>query len=361
MSAIWGRVGPTAAIALLAVGCSSIGPETIPRDRFDYVEAIRDSGKEQMLLNMVGLRYAEAPLFLRVTSVISQYSIDGRVSAAAPPYQPQAAAAPPLGVSGGYADRPTITYTPMSGAEFTRSVMTPIPPRTIMSLIQAGWRADLLLRLAVRSVNGVAVAKGVGAEGVGSLEDQTEYYEMVSLMQNIQASGGLSFRVEKRAPNDVALVIIRAADSQAMQLNRARLREILGLEPGLSKYRLVFGGRAAGGGEIAMITRSILEMLMELALWIEVPPEHITAGRTRPSHDTKAIEDLGFKPMIHVYSSTEKPDDAFVMVRYDGMWFWIDNEDFRSKRTLGFMQLMFSLAESGGGQQAPVVTVQAGR
>jgi len=128
MMAIWGRAGSTVAIVLLGVGCSSIGPQTIPRDRFDYVEAIRDSAKEQMLLNMVGLRYAEAPLFLRVTSVISQYSIDGRVSAAAPPYELQAAAAPPLGVSGGYADRPTITYTPMSGAEFTRSVMTPIPP-----------------------------------------------------------------------------------------------------------------------------------------------------------------------------------------------------------------------------------------
>ena len=109
-----------------------------------------------------------------------------------------------------------------------------------------------------------------------------------------------------------------------------------------------------------MITRSILEMLLDLALWIEVPPEHITAGRTRPSHDAEAIEDLGFKPMIHVHSSMEKPDNAFVMVRYDGMWFWIDNEDFKSKRTLGFMQLMFSLAESGGGQKAPVVTVQAG-
>jgi hypothetical protein len=355
MSAIWGRVGSTAAIVLLAVGCSSIGPETIPRDRFDYVEAIRDSGKEQMLLNMVGLRYAEAPLFLRVTSVISQYSIDARVSAAAPPYQTQAAAAPPLGVSGGYADRPTITYTPMSGAEFTRSVMTPIPPGTIMSLIQAGWRADLILRLAVRSINGVASANVVGSD-----IDQEKYYEMVSLMQKIQAAGGLSFRVEKRAPDDVAIIIIRGADSQAMKLNRERLRELLGLDPGLSEYRLVFGNNASGRNEIAMLTRSILEMLLDLALWIDVPPEHITAGRTRQSHDADAIEDFGFKPMIHVHSSMEKPDDAFVMVRYDGMWFWIGNEDFRSKRTLGFMQLMFSLAESGGGQQAPVVTVQAG-
>jgi hypothetical protein len=72
------------AFALLAVvGCVSVGPKTIPRDQFDYAEALRDSWKEQMLLNMVGLRYAEAPLFLKVTSVINQYSIDGKITASA--------------------------------------------------------------------------------------------------------------------------------------------------------------------------------------------------------------------------------------------------------------------------------------
>ena len=95
-------------------------------------------------------------------------------------------------------------------------------------------------------------------------------------------------------------------------------------------------------------------------MWVEVPPEHVDSGRTRASPSTEALDDYGFRPLIRVHSSTAKPDDAFVMVRYDGLWFWIDNTDFASKRTLGFMQLMFSLAESGVGQQAPVVTVQAG-
>jgi hypothetical protein len=131
-------------VLLVAVGCkSSIGAKTISGDQFNYAEALREAWKEQMLLNMVGLRYAEAPTFLKVTSVINQYSLDGSITAAAPPYQLQAAAAPPLGISGRYSDRPTITYMPLTGAEFTRSVMTPIPPSTIMALIQAGWQADL--------------------------------------------------------------------------------------------------------------------------------------------------------------------------------------------------------------------------
>ena len=91
-------------IGLALPGCRSVGPQTIPRDQFDYAESMRDASKEQMLLNMVGLRYAEAPMFLKVTSVINQYSLEGAVSAAAPPYQQQAAAAPPVGVAGRYAD-----------------------------------------------------------------------------------------------------------------------------------------------------------------------------------------------------------------------------------------------------------------
>lgn len=224
-----------------------------------------------------------------------------------------------------------------------------------MAMIQAGWRADLLFRLAVRSVNGVGASSTLGQSG-----DPTDYYEMVLLMQKLQEAGGLSFRVERRAAGEAAVIVIRAPETKEVELWRARLAEILGVEPGRSEYRLVFGHQAADGSEIAMLTRSILEMLAELSMRIEVPPEHVTSGQTRPSIDPTLMRDLGFTPMIQVHASPEKPDDSFVTVRYGGLWYWIDKGDFPSKRTLSLMQLMFSLAESGTAQQAPVVTVQAG-
>src|ERR1041384_8699983 len=67
-------------LLLLTVGgCVSIGPGTVVRDRFDYISAISDSWKSQMLLNLVKLRYGDAPVFLDVGSVISQYAIEGTI------------------------------------------------------------------------------------------------------------------------------------------------------------------------------------------------------------------------------------------------------------------------------------------
>ena len=67
-------------VVCILSGCMSIGPATIARDRFDYVSAISESWKDQMLLNIVKLRYADVPVFLDVSSVISQYGLEGIVN-----------------------------------------------------------------------------------------------------------------------------------------------------------------------------------------------------------------------------------------------------------------------------------------
>ena len=70
-----------AAVLILSFsGCANIGPKTVPRDRFDYNTAISDSWKEQTLLNIVKLRYADMPLFVEVASVVSGYTLEGSVN-----------------------------------------------------------------------------------------------------------------------------------------------------------------------------------------------------------------------------------------------------------------------------------------
>jgi hypothetical protein len=70
-----------AALSLTVAGCSQIGPATIASGRFDYNEAIVRSFDNQMLLNLVRLRYQDSILFLDLTSVVASYSREGRVGA----------------------------------------------------------------------------------------------------------------------------------------------------------------------------------------------------------------------------------------------------------------------------------------
>ena len=66
------------AASLVVAGCAGIGAHRLPVDRFDYSAAIASSTNEQMLLNLVRLRYNETPIFLDVNTVIAQYQVDTR-------------------------------------------------------------------------------------------------------------------------------------------------------------------------------------------------------------------------------------------------------------------------------------------
>ena len=112
------------AATLFAGGCASIGPAKVTRDRFDYVTAISESWKRQMLLSLLKVRYTDAPVFMDVASVINAYELTGEVNISGQ-YAPigRGDTFGFVGAAGRYSDKPTITYQPLSGDKFTRSLM----------------------------------------------------------------------------------------------------------------------------------------------------------------------------------------------------------------------------------------------
>src|SRR5690349_1344921 len=131
------------ALVLLA-GCASIGPKTIPRDRFDYSASLSESWKRQTLLNIVKLRYLDPPIFVDVGQIVSGYQLQasGMVGGQISSLGAMQGNSLNLGGSATFIDRPTVTYTPLTGNKFVRGLITPLPPDSVFFMIQAGWPAD---------------------------------------------------------------------------------------------------------------------------------------------------------------------------------------------------------------------------
>lgn len=346
--------------ALVLFGCSHMGPKTVPRDRFDYNTAIADSWKEQTLLNIVKLRYLDMPLFVEVASVVSGYSLEGSVSIGGEAYSAGGGQGDflSLGTTGKYTDRPTITYAPITGARFNENFMTPVPPKALLFLMQSGWPVDLIFTLTVDSVNGLQSRIFAGTD---QRSGDPEYYDAIALLRKMQKSGSVSMRIIKGEGDKETTVVFFHQKNILPEIMAARqeLHEILGLPLDDKELKVTFGLLPQADHEIAMLTRSILGIMVDLATQIDVPPEHVAKGFTAATLTAESSHEEDTARLIYIKHSTDKPENAFVAIKYEDYWFWIDKSDRRSKRSFGFLMILFSLTESGGKEGLPLVTIPA--
>ncbi|HSN38703.1 MAG TPA: hypothetical protein VLT92_00790 [Burkholderiales bacterium] len=349
------------ALALAAVSamaaCQTIGPGSIQRDRMDYAAAISDSWKEQALLNIIKLRYFDTPVFLDVASVISSYTLQSQIDVAARIFPNS----PPdtfrnFGATGLYTDRPTISYAPVTGEKFVNNLLRPIPPQAIFAMIQAGHQADYILQAAVRAINDVYNYSAAPARA--RREDPTFHF-VIRAFRRIQQAGALGVRIEKRGGAEVTLIFFRENAGEEVAKDIRRLKEALGIRPDSKEIRLDFGALRHGENEITLLTRSMMEMLVELSAGIDVPREHLAEGRARAMPESVATAGQGAGPLARIHSGSEPPADAYVAVRYRNYWFWVDDRDLVSKRTFTFLRIFSSIAETGNVPQVPIITIPA--
>jgi hypothetical protein len=338
-------------------GCASIGPPTVARDRFDYITAISDSWRAQTLLNMVKLRYGDAPVFLDVASVITQTGVTGLVGVTGSWWQHPFSSFAGVTAQGTYGEKPTVTYLPMSGEKFARSLMTPIPPAAILNFLQGGYPVDLVLRLTVHSINGIRSRFGVGAR---AREADPEFYSLVEKLRNIQQSGEIGLRVKKTGDQTASFIVFGKKTTPAIEADRIDVRKLLGLDPQSNEFSVVYGSVAANDKEIAILTRSMLEILSDLASYIDVPATDVEQKRTFPSLAPEFSNGAPLPPLMRILSSPQKPDDSFAAVPYRQEWYWIDDKDFASKKLFSFIMFLFTLTDTGDKQGAPIITVPAG-
>ena len=151
-------------VVLASAGCTRIlsntmPPQKIPLDRRNYIDAVSQSWKEQLLTNLVKLRYGDTLTCLEMTSVTTAYELDANATAAYThgwhPVGQGFGFRNVVGIGGsvGYQDKPTITYVPLKGDALMKTMIKPLPLSQILKSLQAGWKANYLFSCCVKSVN----------------------------------------------------------------------------------------------------------------------------------------------------------------------------------------------------------------
>ena len=344
----WTRPWSGLAAAVLLIGCAHIGPGTVVNDRLDFSTAIAESWKEQTLLSIVKLRYVDLPVFLDVGQVVSGYTFESGISISgqiAPVNRGDTFGA--LGGHGTFTDRPTITYTPLTGDKFLRALISPISTTSILYTLQSGYPADFILGWTVESLNGL---RNQSVAAAMPREADPDFVRALDLMREIQMAGGVTLGVERdKDKSETTVAVFRRENLPPPTLEKsAELRRLLGLPSGQQRFRVITSPGRAPQGELAMQPRSMLQVMRAVGAFVEVPAEHLERQWAMPGTSG---------PGMRIHQSESKPADSYATVRYQGRWFWIDQGDLRSKSTLVLVMLLFTLTDTGGGQSLPIVTI----
>ena len=343
--------------ALLA-SCAHLGPKSVVVDRFDYSSAIADSWKQQALLNIVKLRYMDLPVFVDVASIVAGYSLQTGVTVGGVASN-QGAVQGDYGSLGGqaiYTDRPTITYVPLTGEKFLRGMITPIDPKNIFFMIQSGYAADFVLGLTVESLNGLRNRSGTAT---GIREADADFVRVLELMRDVQAAGAVGMRVEEdKAKGSTAVLFFRRDDVSADVLEKAaEVRRLLKLPGDGQKFALMYSPGRGADDELAVNSRSMMQILGAFASYIDVPEAHLRDHSAVPSFEHSGGEIR--RGAVRIYSGEDKPANSFAAVQYRDHWFWIDNGDLQTKRAMTAIIFFFTLAETGSSDKLPLITIPA--
>jgi hypothetical protein len=401
----------------MAQGCA-FGPRMVERNYGPYYESIRHVDEEELLRNLVHIRYNESPCALSVSSIAAQYEISGQAEArpffiAPNPsnsniiFRTFTAILPDISAMG--ANRPTITFVPGDDGEVIRRFLTPITAENLTFIIEAGGRLSAILRLWAERLNGVPNDDPTNRSGCESAGNAERFQRVLDLLQSVsdrdlaavrphefvtEVSGPLpaesataatavqaakdGFEVRPRADGKTWAVVrrerrlvVQVTPGAEQDPELLEVEELLNLIPGRGRYDLVVApGRVADpllhpmppSAELQVTPRSTAQVYLYLSQGVCVPPEHIAAGLVSPTSGAAGHQMTGGLFAVCSATGCKPPRNAYVAVKYRGWWYYIDEHDARSKETFSLILQLSRLdlrrRPPGGG---PLLTLPAGR
>ncbi|HBP23206.1 MAG TPA: hypothetical protein DEA08_36210 [Planctomycetes bacterium] len=351
------------ASAGLVVGCNLSGPTALSSGRLAYNEVIQATEMEQLLLNLVRLRYVEPPVFLQIGGVTAQYELKGIMGLSADVPNRQSAAGtvfkPKLEAS--YAEKPTVSLSPLQGANFAESFYAPIDPRTLLYLGYSGWSLERILMLCVRHLNDLPNQPALRP---GSKRTVKDFRRAAHLCGLLQARGQLLVAADLTA--DKADASGKATVETKFLLSGegpelAELRELLGLDPGLEVVPLTAQMRSAAPKGLAVGTRSLMRVLSMLARGVEVPAEDrdVVYADVRGDGETFGFQEA-IRDMWRIRSDAISGPGPLVEIDYRGHTFWIDDADEETKATFVLLHQLYGIQTGHLAPNLPLITLSAG-
>lgn len=342
--------------------------------RTAYNEAAQNTNNQELLLNLVRLRYSDTPYFLQVNNVTTQFTYTGKIapSVKIPGLNHNQPAT--LGGEFAWQNQPTIQYAPLQGKDFAVQLMHPLELRVIQGLIYTGWDVDRVFRLLVQNMTHISNACGASGPIPEDPPRYKDFLEAVKLLRSFQLTGdlqvgvrhipiGKSNPVDEEDPKDYQPNTIQLSFPMDGEKSERLANILKGVKSSKGKYILNMRQDFNEQAEIGIMTRSLLCCMYYLSLGVRVPERDMISGIVGYTYNkdgrqfnwNDVVGDL-----ITIHSSPRYPQHAYLAVAYRDYWFYIDDYDVNSKRTFVLLQQIYNLQAKQSEKDPPILSIPLG-
>jgi hypothetical protein len=234
--------------------------------------------------------------------------------------------------------------------------MSPIPLGLVILVVRSSERPADLITMLVKRINNLRNPGFLNLEG-----PDPRFARLVRLLDAFTEAGLIHWVKDPADEKGFSVVIRNYAPEYA-----DAVREFLDLlelpSPAEEAEDIVlsikFALKSTKGVDIAIETRSTMDLIEILRASVEVPEEHAEKGYAVPYPPTGFV---GKK--IRIRRAENRPRTASVAVNYSGYWFYIDRRDQRTKKTFGTLRTLLDIiiARTAEQQPIPVLTVPVSR
>ena len=347
-------------IAILTLNlssCSNLGSVTLPPDRLAYNQSLTNSDEQQVLLNIVRLRYTDPPFFLTVNNIVSQFNFGSNYSV-----NVANSGSPPALLGTGnaaysYSEAPTITYTPMQGEEFVNKLLTPVSLSVVYMSLRSGWSLHHCARLIFQRFGTVSNAVLASRLVSARMPEYKAFMRIMDMFRHLQDDNNLLIRKDL-IDNEFAIRLTIKSFKRVSPADRAILAHyhVTAKSPDLWLTSSVYPGK----NQVYIETRTVMSLLNYLSKGVDVPACDVANHQVKMTYypngavfDWRTIT----RYIIRIRSSKAKPNNAFVAVAYRGSWFYVPENDFASKETLNLLAIIMGIYQTKVPTNFPVFTI----